>query len=347
VRSLLVGAGAIARQHLGCLTKMAEPPELAVADLSPISARVMADRFGIRTWSSDYAGLLEDFRPDVVHVTTPPAPHAGLAQLALSAGAHVIVEKPLTTSLEQSMELLDLATRLRLHLVEDYNYVFNSPAQRTLRAIKSGQFGDVVHVEINVCHDLLSAGSPYLDRGASNPYLDMRGGAIADFLPHLASLAYFFIGRHDEVETLWFSRDKTHSLPADEFRALVRSRHISAQLSYSSHSRPEGFSLTVHGTKMRARLNLYEPTLSVERVRAMSKPLIPVVNGLAVARSAASGAFVGLGSKLSGGPAAYAGLWNLLREVYDSLAHEHAMPITIDDVRNVNRLIAALVEDAP
>jgi predicted dehydrogenase len=342
-----VGTGAIARQHLGCLTKLSSSPELAVADLSPIAARVMADRFDIATWSGDYAGLLHDFRPDVVHVTAPPTAHARLANLALEAGAHVIVEKPLTTSLEESMRLIDFATSSRLHLMEDYNYVFNSPVQRTLRAIDSGEFGAVVHVEIDVCHDILAPGSPYLDSGASNPYLNMRGGAIADFLPHLASLTYFFIGRHDQVNALWFRRDKSHSLPADEFRALVLSGDASAQLSYSSHSRPEGFFVTVHGTKMRARLNLYEATLSLERVRAMPRPLMPVINGLSVSRSTGVGAFVGLGSKLSGGPAAYAGLWNLLRRVYDSLWHEQALPITIDDVRSVNLLIAALVKEAP
>ena len=180
MRSLLVGAGSIAREHLACMTRLPGPPELAVADQSPVAARVMADRFGIATWSSDYPGLLEDFRPDVVHVTTPPGPHAGLATLALESGAHVIVEKQLTASFEESMQLIDLATRTRLHLFEDYNYVFNGPVQRTLGAIDSGQFGEVVHVEIDVCHDILSPGSPYLDPGARSPYLNtlMTAGSL-------------------------------------------------------------------------------------------------------------------------------------------------------------------------
>jgi predicted dehydrogenase len=307
----------------------------------------MADRFGIETWSSDYARLLEEFRPDVVHVTTPPGSHARLATSALEAGAHVIVEKPLTLSFDESMQLIDVAKRTGLHLLEDYNYVFNSPVQRTLRAISAGHFGEVVHVEIDLCLDIVSPGSTYLDPGAPNPYELMRGGPIADFLPHLASLAYFFIGPHDECQTLWFSRDTSHSLPADEFRALVRSDVTSAQLSYSAHSRPEGFFVTVHGTKMRARLNLFESTLSIERIRAIPKPLMPVVNGLAVSRSSAAGAVLGLGSKLSGGPAAYGGLWNLLGLAYGSLAQDQALPISVADVRSVNLLIADLVQDAP
>ena len=322
-------------------------PELAVADLSPVAARVTADRFGISRWSSDYEGLLQGFRPDVVHVTTPPEAHAELARLALAAGAHVIVEKPLTTSVDESLQLLDLATRSNLHLVEDYNYIFNAPVQRALREMGSGELGSVVHVEINVSHDLVSAGSPYRDPGATNPYRHMRGGPVADFLPHLASLAYSFIGPHDKVETMWLKRDATHSLPADEFRALVLGGDATAEVSYSAHSRPEGFFLTVHGTKMRARLNLYEPTVSLERVRAMPGPLVPLVNGLAASWSTAAGSVVGLGSKLSGGPAAYGGLWNLLGLVYSALAQGHDLPITIDDVRNVNLLIADLVEDAP
>ncbi len=75
MKSLVVGAGGISRQHLGCLKRIPAVSEIQVCDLSPVTARAMADRFELDGWTTDYAAALSDFRPDVVHVTTPPSSH--------------------------------------------------------------------------------------------------------------------------------------------------------------------------------------------------------------------------------------------------------------------------------
>ena len=87
------------------------------------------------------------------------------------------------------------------HLVEDYNYVFNRAPQEILRRIKSGQFGAVTHVEVLICLDILSPGG-FADPNSPHPALTLAGGAIADLLPHLASLAHRFVGpqRSGEVD---------------------------------------------------------------------------------------------------------------------------------------------------
>ena len=70
--------------------------------------------------------MLERVRPDVVHITTPPQSHFKLAMDALAAGAHVIVEKPITAVHDQVPLLLRSASELKRTLVEDYNYIFNA-----------------------------------------------------------------------------------------------------------------------------------------------------------------------------------------------------------------------------
>jgi predicted dehydrogenase len=67
--------------------------------------------------------MLEKARPDVVHVTTPPTSLFALAMDSLDAGAHVIVEKPATSTFDELETLLRRAQRARRHLVEDHNYV--------------------------------------------------------------------------------------------------------------------------------------------------------------------------------------------------------------------------------
>src|SRR5215510_4936209 len=81
-----------------------------------------AERFGIGAWFTDHLAMLQQVRPDVVHVTTPPTSHFKLAMDALEAGAHVIVEKPATTTYGELEALIRRARQLGRHLVEDYNY---------------------------------------------------------------------------------------------------------------------------------------------------------------------------------------------------------------------------------
>jgi predicted dehydrogenase len=264
---------------------------------------------------------------------------------ALNAGAHVIVEKPATLKHEQLEQLLAHARDKQRIVLEDYNYVFNSQVQQILALIASGEFGQVTHVEVFICLDILGKGNPFTDANLPHPALRLKGGAIGDFLTHLASLAYFFVGAHKSVRTIWSKRGADTVLPSDEFRALVDAERGSAMLAFSAHSQPDVFTVRVYGTKMRAWANLFETRLSVERVLGGPKPLMPVRNALADAKSARRDAFGGLWRKLSGGPAAYEGLWELLGRTYDALASGGEPPITMEHVAAVNRLVDDLSKE--
>src|SRR5437660_803492 len=154
----LIGAGQIARQHLACLKSLPNVELTAICDLSPAAAEAAAERYGIEARFTDHRAMLEKARPDVVHVTTPPTSHFRLAMDSFDAGAHVIVEKPATSTFEELQTLARRAQEVGRHLIEDHNYVFNRAPQEILRRIKSGQFGRVTHVEVLICLDILGPG---------------------------------------------------------------------------------------------------------------------------------------------------------------------------------------------
>ena len=101
MRAALIGAGQIARQHLTCLQALPNVDIVAVCDLSSAAAECAAERHGAGAWFTNHQAMLRDVRPDIVHVTTPPTSHYALSLDALEAGAHVIVEKPITTTLAE------------------------------------------------------------------------------------------------------------------------------------------------------------------------------------------------------------------------------------------------------
>jgi predicted dehydrogenase len=261
---------------------------------------------------------------------------------AIEAGANVIVEKPITVRYEDLSALQARAEEKRRALVEDYNYLFNAPVRRIAELIDTGEFGEVTHVEVLLCLNILGKGSPFADPNAPHPCLSMPGGAIADFLSHLASLSRLFAGPHQSVRTVWAKRQPNSPLPSDEFRALIDAERATVSLGFTARAQPDVFSLRVHGTQMRAETNLFEPTLTIDRLRGGPKPLIPLVNGLTGALGAAHGAIGGLVRKLSGGPGAYEGLWELLTRTYRALGTGQPMPIEPGFVRDVNRLVADL-----
>src|SRR5262245_28758712 len=109
MKAVLIGAGAIAREHLGALQAVPGVEVAGVCDLSAAMAEATAEQFRVARWFTDHRRMLAELEPELVHVTTPPSSHARLASDALEAGAHVVVEKPLTHELVEVETLLDLA----------------------------------------------------------------------------------------------------------------------------------------------------------------------------------------------------------------------------------------------
>jgi predicted dehydrogenase len=340
VKSALIGAGQIARQHLTCLQGLPGVELAAVCDLSPSAAECAAERHGIPRWYTDARTLLREIQPDVVHITTPPSSHFRLAEECLSAKAHVILEKPATTTFLELEALARRAKEAGRALVEDYNYLFNPAPLEILRRISAGDFGAVVHVEATLCLDILGPGG-FADANAPHPALSLAGGAIADFLPHLASLAHCFVGPHRQVRTLWTKR-KPSVLPYDEFRAVVEAERGTASLAFSASAQPDAFWLRVYGERMQATTNLFETRLTFDGLRPGPKPLRPFFNGLAEGTAIRRAAVATLMRKFTGGPGSYAGLFELLARFYRALAEGTALPIPLEQVLEVNRLVDAL-----
>lgn len=345
IRSAVIGAGRVAQQHLACLTSLANVQLVGVCDLSRALAESAADRFGVPAWFTDHRRMLAEAKPEVVHITTPAASHYRLAQDCLNADMHVFLEKPATVDFEQFSALKALAEARGKVLVEDYNYLFNEPVRRLLDEVKQGVLGDLVHVDVQLCLNVLDKDYHAVDPNLRSPVLDLPGGVIADFLPHLASLAHAFCGAVHSVRTFWEKRTLSSPLPYDEFRALLRGSRATGSLVFSAHAQPDAFRITVFGTRARATADIYENRLTSARLRPGPKPLIPLFNALDEARITRRSGWRLLWRKLGSGPGAYDGLWLLVHQLYETLAAAAPPPISLADMFEVNRLVDELKKE--
>ena len=339
LRAAVIGAGHIAKQHLGAVAATPGVEAVGVCDLSPIMAESTADRFGIGHWFTDFREMLDQQQPDVVHITTPPSSHYHLARECLLADCHLLVEKPITLEYEQFSELKALAEQRNRWLIEDHNYQFNHSVQEMLKLATTGALGEVRHVDVQVCLDLFAAGSRFADADLPHPAMREPAGVVTDFLTHLCYLAYAFVGEHRRSQA-YFNRLLPQSdSPITEFQALVDAERGTARLGLSATTKPDSFLLTVQGTRMSVVTNLFEVGIVRTEVLGGPQPLVPIRNALRRGSRERGNAARSLWRKLSGGPGPYEGLWSLVEQVYVNLQNAGPAPVPIDQVDAVNRLV--------
>ena len=137
IRVGLIGFGRWGINLARCAAAHVDYRLSAICDLS-VERRQAAARIhpGTRL-ESDCRALIADPQLDALLLATPTATHFRLAQAALSAGQHVMVEKPIARTSQEVATLIEEAAHRRLVLMTDHTYVF-SPAAATMRALLAG-----------------------------------------------------------------------------------------------------------------------------------------------------------------------------------------------------------------
>jgi predicted dehydrogenase len=113
LRAAVIGAGVFGRHHASKYAKLAGVKLAGVADPDPESRRQVAHQFDLLA-VADWRDLVG--KVDLVSICTPASTHAEIVHAFLSSGAHVLVEKPIATELDEAEELILLAAEQGLVL---------------------------------------------------------------------------------------------------------------------------------------------------------------------------------------------------------------------------------------
>ena len=97
--------------------------------------------------TTDYSDLVNDKEIDAVVIATPVYTHHSLAMQSLGANKHTFIEKPLTGSVSESKELVDLAEKNNLTLMVGHTFVYTPSVRKIKEIIDSGDIGDVMYIE--------------------------------------------------------------------------------------------------------------------------------------------------------------------------------------------------------
>jgi predicted dehydrogenase len=120
---------------------------LSVCDLAESNLAKVKTRYpGIDT-TTDIAKLLGNPEINLVAISTPVSTHHRLALAALKAGKNVLVEKPLTCTSAEAIELVNVSRQSKLLLAVDHTFVFTGAVRKAKELIDSGELGDVTYYD--------------------------------------------------------------------------------------------------------------------------------------------------------------------------------------------------------
>ena len=253
----IVGCGKIADAHAFEIRRAPGCKIVAACDREELMARQLAERFEIPRTYVSLEALLDEARPDVVHITTPPQSHFEIGKRCLDAGCHIYVEKPFTIDASETEELLTLAERKGLKVTVGTDEQYSPVARRMRELIRGGYLGgEPVHMESTWCYELgEGAYVKALLADKEHWARTLPGGLLHNTISHgIAKIAEYLPGSSCQVVALGFVspflKKLGESRLIDELRVILRAETgATAYFTFSSQMRPSLHEFRIYGPK--------------------------------------------------------------------------------------------------
>ncbi|MBI2989746.1 MAG: Gfo/Idh/MocA family oxidoreductase [Candidatus Magasanikbacteria bacterium] len=193
----LVGAGGIGKRWVKALSSMGEVNLLAVLDTDGDKARELAGVYGPACQAyTDYEELLKRTDIDIVIAATPHKYLASISRAALSAGKHVMSEKPCAVSSTELFDLLNFAQARNLRYMAGFNHRFHEGFLLARKLFTEGKIGDI---------QFIRAVYGFGARKGMNTEWRMNkewagGGELIDQGVHMVDMVISFFGEIAEVK---------------------------------------------------------------------------------------------------------------------------------------------------
>ncbi|BEL04762.1 Gfo/Idh/MocA family oxidoreductase [Actinoplanes sichuanensis] len=262
-RVVLVGAHGHGRGHLDQLAKLhaAGMVELAgVADPRPPCPEQRAAAADA-PWRRDAASLIEALAPDLAVIVTPVHTHVELAEAAMRAGAHLLLEKPPAPSLAGLDRLLSVQAETGRTVQVGFQAFGSGAVTELRRRIDAGDLGDIEAISAT---GLWWRGEAYWNRAgwAGRRFLDghdVNDGALTNPFAHAVALAVTLDGSPGDrsVRSVELDTYRTRPVEAhDTASARIRTAHgtrvtVAATLCAEAEEDPV---VVVHGSRDTATL---------------------------------------------------------------------------------------------
>jgi len=243
VKVAIIGCGKVSDLHASALKNTPEAEFVAVYSRSPEKAKQYGEKYGVRGFS-DIREMIAAAGVEAVIVCTPHPTHRDAAVAAAEAGAHVLVEKPLASSLQDCDDMLAAAKTAGVKIGTVCQRRFYSPVQRVRRAIDEGKIGKpalATVVMLGWRDENYYASDPWRGKWGAE-----GGGVLVNQAPHQLDLLQWFMGPIDTLFGCWSNLNHPYIEVDDSAVAVIRFRSGALGNIVVSNSQKPGLYGKVH-----------------------------------------------------------------------------------------------------
>ncbi len=194
--SAVVGTGFIGPVHAEALRRLGRPV-VGILGSSPEKSQATAQKLNLAKGYANFEEILADSEVDTVHLASPNRLHYEQCKKAIEAGKHVICEKPLAMSSQETAELAALAEKSPVVTAVCYNVRYYPMCQEAHQRIAHGELAKIYHFTGSYIQDWLHFETDFNWR-----VLAEEGGAlraVADIGTHWMDLLQFITGQEIEA----------------------------------------------------------------------------------------------------------------------------------------------------
>jgi predicted dehydrogenase len=201
----MIGGGFMGKAHSIAYAGMpmffwpapALPIRKTVVDINDEMAKTAADRYGFENYSSDWRRVVEDPSIDIIDIVTPNDSHAEIAIAAAKAGKHIICEKPLARTAEESKRMWDAVKEAGVKHMVAFNYRRTPAIALAKKYIEEGSIGKILNFR-----------GTYLQDWSADPNSPLSwrfrksvagSGALGDIATHVIDMARYLVGDIEAV----------------------------------------------------------------------------------------------------------------------------------------------------
>ena len=206
VRMAIIGAGIWGENHARIYNAHPFATTVAICDMDIERARAAAARVGVSRVYEDYNRMLDEVDCDAVAVVTPDFAHAAPAIAAANHKKHVLIEKPIATTREDTFQILDAVARNGVRAMVDLHNRWNPPFNLTWQAVQRGDIGAPI--------------SAYYR-------LNDQKWVATDMLPWAAkSSILWFLGSHSTDTLCWLFKSRPRRVYAVSTNGVLKEQGV-------------------------------------------------------------------------------------------------------------------------
>lgn len=243
IRFACIGCGRIAQDHLFAVSTIDDIQIVGVVDMQEKIAKSVAEQFECKSFTTPEE-LLKNQGIDAVVICTPPSTHHAMTNFFLGNGIHVLCEKPLSLTAEDSEDMVRKAEDAGLTFMMAAKFRFVNDVVKAKGIIESGILGSISFFENTFCSFV-----DMKNRWNSNRELS-GGGVLIDNGPHSIDLVRFLLGEIVNVQAI--QGPQVQDITVEDTIRMFFQTHAGVlgtiDLSWSLHKPVDDY-ITIHGSE--------------------------------------------------------------------------------------------------